>query len=358
MALVTWGEIAALDPFYEVVSLLLAGNGINGTSVFTDNSTLGTTVTVATGSPTISTAQSKFGTASINFPGTSRITVPNDASRQLGTGEFTIEFFARFESVTGAIHLGGNYQGSPTGTWGIFLNGGTSLNFRHADLPTYSYTVSITTGTWYHFAFARIGTTLRVFVDGVQVGTDQPLTSNFNSTTVVSFGRTGPSIPGNYLTGQQDDIRITRGYTRYTTNFTPPVVECSWAGPLPIGYRGISSPLARINFAPPEALAAGGPRGNLIRQVIGARDIYVGGSSSGTITGTVAEKALPTNTPLVRRVLLIDEASRLPIRETWSDATGAYTFSNLPVGVPYTVLSYDHTGTYRAVIADKLQATP
>lgn len=81
------------------------------------------------------------------------------------------------------------------------------------------------------------------------------------------------------------------------------------------------------------------------------RDTYYGGQ--GLITGTVKEKGTPTNTPLHRRVVLIDERSRLPIRETWSDAaTGNYEFRGVKEGVKYTVLSYDHTGAYRATVAD------
>lgn len=78
----------------------------------------------------------------------------------------------------------------------------------------------------------------------------------------------------------------------------------------------------------------------------------------GQITGTVAEKATPANTPLRRKVML----HRLPegtfVAATWSDATtGAYTFSGIRPDLQYTVTSYDHTGTYRAVIADNLVPT-
>lgn len=83
------------------------------------------------------------------------------------------------------------------------------------------------------------------------------------------------------------------------------------------------------------------------------RDVYYGGP--GVITGTVEEKGTPANTPLRRRVVLIEERSRTAIRETWSDAdTGAYTFRHIATGMKYTVLTYDHAGNYRAVAADGL----
>lgn len=91
-------------------------------------------------------------------------------------------------------------------------------------------------------------------------------------------------------------------------------------------------------------------------QLVNVADMYYGGL--GTITGTVKEKNTPANTPLRRRVLLIDEASRMTIRETWSDAaTGNYEFRGVKQGVKYTVISYDHLHNYRAVIADNQDAT-
>ena len=82
-------------------------------------------------------------------------------------------------------------------------------------------------------------------------------------------------------------------------------------------------------------------------------DAYHGGV--GIIYGTVKEQHAPADTPWRRRVLLIDERSRLTVRETWSDpATGAYEFRGIREGVKYTVLSYDHTGQYGAAVGDNI----
>ena len=103
--------------------------------------------------------------------------------------------------------------------------------------------------------------------------------------------------------------------------------------------------------APPEAMSSAGPITQVRSPQLGQRNIYFGGT--GQITGTVKEKASPANLPLHRRVVLIDEATRLTLAETWSDAsTGAYTFANLEPAFKYTVLAYDYTGAYRGVIAD------
>ena len=82
-------------------------------------------------------------------------------------------------------------------------------------------------------------------------------------------------------------------------------------------------------------------------------DIYDGGR--GRITGTVKEKNTPANTPLMRRVVLLSMPGSRAIRETWSDpVTGVYEFTEVAMDRVYTVVSYDHTGIYRGVVADNL----
>lgn len=80
----------------------------------------------------------------------------------------------------------------------------------------------------------------------------------------------------------------------------------------------------------------------------------VGFGGPGRIASTVEVKATPANTLVRRRVRLFDERSGRLVRETWSDATtGAYAFEGLALR-KYTVISHDHTGAHRAVIADGL----
>lgn len=75
----------------------------------------------------------------------------------------------------------------------------------------------------------------------------------------------------------------------------------------------------------------------------------------GRIVGTVKEKSSPLNTPLRRRVILQNSRDKRTVRETWSDATsGAYEFAHIASDRSYDVISYDHTGLYRGVVADNL----
>lgn len=84
----------------------------------------------------------------------------------------------------------------------------------------------------------------------------------------------------------------------------------------------------------------------------GRKDIHFSGH--GFIAGTVKEKGQPDQ-PLVRRVQLVSENTRVLVAETWSDATGAYRFELIDLSQRYTVVSYDYKQMYRAVIADNLR---
>jgi hypothetical protein len=76
----------------------------------------------------------------------------------------------------------------------------------------------------------------------------------------------------------------------------------------------------------------------------------------GQIVGSVSGIGPPV-TPLARRVLLLDEQTRRVVRETWSDSSGAYVFSNLDLSKRYTAVCHDNAGVYRAVAADRLAPT-
>lgn len=105
----------------------------------------------------------------------------------------------------------------------------------------------------------------------------------------------------------------------------------------------------RLAGSPPPALSVKKKSSDAIK----VKDLYWGGN--GVINGTVKEKSTPINVPLHRRVRLIDQRSGLVVAEAWSnETTGAYSFANIDRSRVYTVISYDHTTLYRAVIADNL----
>lgn len=86
------------------------------------------------------------------------------------------------------------------------------------------------------------------------------------------------------------------------------------------------------------------------------RDAEDGGF--GRIRATVKQIGNP-NAPVWRRVRLFDRRTARCLRETWSDpVTGVYEFTYVALNREYTVVAYDHTGVYNAVIADPILAGP
>jgi hypothetical protein len=62
------------------------------------------------------------------------------------------------------------------------------------------------------------------FLNGTKSGTTPTLASNLNTSTtwVTSIGRYTSGGTNYDLNGYIDDLRITKGYARYTANFTAP----------------------------------------------------------------------------------------------------------------------------------------
>jgi hypothetical protein len=209
-----------VDPFRSQVSLLLHGNGTNGSTTITDNSPSPKTVT-AVGNAQISTAQSKFGGASIAFDGSGDyLTVPSNTAFAFGTGDFTVELWLRINAYqqTYTTFLGTRPDGNAyTNAWSLdYDNSGGLYAFSNAFIAL--KTAALSTGVWAHIAFVRKDNVCFIYKDGV-FQSSQANTQDFSQQTF-SVGAAGNgSGPVN---GYIDDLRITKGVARYTANFTPP----------------------------------------------------------------------------------------------------------------------------------------
>ena len=208
------------DPNFANVSLLLHGDGTNGSQTIIDSSAAARTVTVF-GNAQISTAQSKFGGASIAFDGTGDyITLASNAAFGYGTGDFTWEMWFRASSTSSGYlmdHTGGNagilaftsgnkvsYFNTTVGTAGALYNTGSG---------------AVSANTWYHIAVCRASGTTKLFLDGVEKSSQAD--SHNYPTAGIGFGSF--SLANSFFyNGFFDDIRITKGVARYTANFTPP----------------------------------------------------------------------------------------------------------------------------------------
>jgi hypothetical protein len=177
------------------------------------------------GDAKLSTAIAKFGGSSMSFDGTGDYLVPNVATTDLyafGSGNFTIEFWLYLNSVSGYIvPYDGRASGANSTTPTIYLNSSTLSYYANgADRITGS---SLSTGQWYHIAVARSGTSTKLFINGTQSGstyTDSITYTNTINRPIIGGDGNAPNT--NLVNGYIDDLRITKGYARYTSNFTAP----------------------------------------------------------------------------------------------------------------------------------------
>ena len=181
---------------------------------------------ITVGGAQISTTQSKFGGSSMYFDGTGDyLTSASDSNFDFGSGDWTIECWLyintakTYNGYYGKRQAGGfglTLQIDSSGTLSISAStSGSSWALAGASLGS-GYSAS----AWMHVAVVRSGTTITGYRNGVNTGTQTLSGSIFVATgypaTIGSANDTNQEFNG-YI----DDLRITKGIARYTTNFTP-----------------------------------------------------------------------------------------------------------------------------------------
>jgi hypothetical protein len=218
-------------PLTAITNTSILLNYTNG-AIF-DNAMMNDLETV--GNAQISTSVKKYGTGSLAFDGTGDYLKHWKATNiTLDTGAFTFEFWFQTSSSTQYATFFSNESGgggftilinSSAGNGVIQIyNGGSGL--IHA-----SSAGGYKNGVWHHLALSRDSSGSRFFINGTQQGA-----TNSGQASAVFDG--GDWIIGNNLSfsgrdynGYIDDFRITKGYARYTANFTAPTAAFSDTGP-------------------------------------------------------------------------------------------------------------------------------
>jgi hypothetical protein len=187
------------------------------------------------GNAQISTTQSKFGGSSMYFDGTGdRLYKPaiGDPLTDLGAGgePFTVEQWVYFTTLSGqflfSVGKGGGTAGWNSSSGHQYLLGlmsGGSLylqSWSGSGISSVSVANPFSTGQWIHYAVSCDGTTTKVFVNGSQVISAAVAYARITNPTRFVVGDT-PSYDAPF-SGYIQDLRITKGYARYTANFTPP----------------------------------------------------------------------------------------------------------------------------------------
>lgn len=188
--------------------------GIIDNAMFNDLETMG--------NAQISTAQSKWGGGSLYFDGTGDwLVTPPNPDYAFGQSDWTIEFWINSTQTTRVDPIGWDYPYATTGWGGLIFNvsaSGQMSWYENTNQVINATGTGWNNGSWNHVAVVRNGNSVRLFLNGVQVGNTY--------STAFSYGVNGTQIYGmiiginndrvtGSLNGYIDDLRITKGIARY-----------------------------------------------------------------------------------------------------------------------------------------------
>ncbi len=248
-ALAPWPPAAAsnvpldTDANYQSHTILLDFEGANGSTAFKD---YGVNVAVwnnwvAVGNAQLTTTSPISGTSSLLLDGTDDYVyaiVPN----AMGTGDFTFECDIKPASlatdgeifcISSASFSTSNFnlvfEVKTTGALRASIQNGSGGT--NADVTTAAGL--ITAGTKYNVCCEADGSTLRVYIDGVQRASAAITGTRVQDETHCRFGFLSNEYSGTvtrYFNGQIDNARLTKGISLYPsgTTYTPPTSHTIW----------------------------------------------------------------------------------------------------------------------------------
>jgi hypothetical protein len=201
--------------------LLVHADGTDASTVFRDdNGARAPKGIVAIGNAQIDTAQSKFSGSSLLLDGTDdRLEIYPTTTYT----DFTVECWIRLANNSGTkniLSFGNESSGRV-----FFAVYSDRIYWDEYGVTSRYGNTSMSANTWYHLAWSRTGSTIKLFVDGVE----QTMTTVSGSGTFPSgaVGNTNGIFVGTLsdgaidFNGHIDEIRISNS-VRYTTGFTAP----------------------------------------------------------------------------------------------------------------------------------------
>lgn len=218
----------ATDSYFSYVTLLLHGNGPNGSTVFTDNAPTPCTVT-GFGNAQISTSQSKFGGASILFDATGDYLTVSPAVN-LNPSDFCVEFEVYYTTALTQNPVMTNRSG-PSGYWisAGYSSGQLRVAWQQWDVGgIYDAAIALDSpplNTWVPICIERIGNVLNVYSRGTSIASLNTANRPSIPLSTTYIGQDSGS-PGASLNGYLDEIRVTiRPGARYGANYTPATAQ-------------------------------------------------------------------------------------------------------------------------------------
>jgi hypothetical protein len=224
----TWNNTSVVsDPYYDKVSLLLPMTGPNNSTNIVDDSKHNHNVGLV-GNVKIVSSESWFGNGSVVFDGTNdNLVINNNSVFDLTNQDWTIEAWIRptgnWSKYNNIITKRGN--GGSEGTECDFqlylgINSGV-LGFYNESVGVKESSVTPLANIWNHVAAVRNGSTITLYLNGISV-LSFVANALYNTNRKVYVGGWPAANNGSdYFYGNMNDVRVTKGVARYTSNFDP-----------------------------------------------------------------------------------------------------------------------------------------
>ena len=224
----TFGSTVGDDKFDKVVALFnFDGSDGDRTTSGLDASNNNLSLTYDSAGDELSTTQKKFGSTSLYIA--DNVRVSSTEGFNMGTGDFTMEAWFYFTTLSAGFGIFDQWNSGTSLARSQLWHGssaGGQLKFYHSIAGQSTQTISfadptISTGSWIHLALVRQGGTVKLYVNGTADSTSGSTSGNVHRTDDMWFGDQqtgGGNAPQYYM----DDLRITKGAARYTSNFTAP----------------------------------------------------------------------------------------------------------------------------------------
>lgn len=151
------------------------------------------------------------------------LSVPNDADFRFGTGDFTVEWFF-YQTANGGVGRVFSLGSFPSAALAFSIQSGSAVLYVNGTDTTVGSIPVV--GQFNHYAVCRSGSDLRVFLNGVQLGSTITSSDDLNNTadvlcigneSSVNFGTT-------YVGGFLTNFRWVKGSALYTSTFVVPTV--------------------------------------------------------------------------------------------------------------------------------------
>jgi len=199
-----WGAMNGLVAWWKL--------GEGGGSTAFDSSGGGTTGTWnGTPSGTLGYyAPGKIGSWAGAFDGSTNYVVSTKNSVGLGiTNQATYAVWANVSNFTNQAYLISDYGTNAVGMTLRIDNATTAEFYVYPNNYRISYTTgTFNLGTWYHIAGVMNGSTMYLYVNGVQVGSTSLGNNIGNSANNLTLGERGDLISGSTFAGLLDDVRV------------------------------------------------------------------------------------------------------------------------------------------------------